>query len=241
VIAWIASPSGSCTEERAPQVNSRHRGPSSAPRTLSRPAGSGALRRLAQPATEFKFARAHGHPMTNEHWRYFLTLDEDIEKTTRFVEPNRANFRTYSVEFVRLILSTCSEVDVVAKVLCALINPTHKAQDMNGYRSVITTKYPKIHTSKVVVDRFNLIFEPWKEWGNGVNPGWWRDHQNVKHKRHQNFGLADLEHCLNAAAGLFCLVLYVHHKDLAALQPKPRLFNMPTARTGGYVTMPDLV
>ena len=162
--------------------------------------------------------------MTNEHWRYFLTVEEDIEKTTRFVEPHPANFQTYSVEFVRLILAICSEVDVVAKVLCALIDPPRKVQKMDEYRPVITRRYPKLCTSKVLVDRFGLTFEPWKEWGNGVNPAWWRDHQKVKHKRHQYFALANLDRCLNAAAGLFCLVLYLHHKDLRSLQPKPRLF-----------------
>ncbi|MGH7380973.1 MAG: hypothetical protein ACREKR_01905 [Candidatus Methylomirabilales bacterium] len=176
--------------------------------------------------------------MTNEHWRYFQTLEEDIEKTTRFVEPVSANFKTYSVEFVRLILSICSEVDVVAKVLCALIDPTRTVNDMDDYRLVITTKYPKLHTTKVSIDRFGLTFEPWKEWGNGVNPGWWRDHQQVKHRRHEAFALADFEHCLNAAAGLFCLVLYANRMNLEPLRREARLFN--TSATPGYrFVLPD--
>lgn len=96
-------------------------------------------------------------------------------------------------------------------------------------------------TSKVVIDRFGLEFEPWKEWGSCINPDWWRDHQKVKHQRHHHFALADLEHCLNAAAGLFCLVLYLHHNELIGLQPKPRLF--ATAHTPGtipgYFMLPD--
>ena len=178
--------------------------------------------------------------MTNEHWRYFLTLEEDIERTTRFVEPDPANFATYSVEFVRLILSTCSEVDVVAKVLCAQIDPTRTVKGMDDYRPVITTKYPKLHTSKISVDRFDLTFEPWKEWGAGVSPAWWRDHQKVKHERHQHFALADLDRCLNAAAGLFCLVLYLHHEDFRSLQPRPRLFTT-RVMTGSHFILPDFV
>ena len=176
--------------------------------------------------------------MANEHWRYFLTLEEDIEKTTRFVEPDPANFGTYSAEFVRLILSICSEVDVVAKVLCARIDPTRTVKDMDDYRPVITTKYPQLHRSKVSVDRFALTFEPWKEWGSGVNPAWWRDHQKVKHERHQHFALADLDRCLNAAAGLFCLVLYLHHEDFRSLQPRPRLFTT-SAMMGSHFILPD--
>jgi hypothetical protein len=29
--------------------------------------------------------------------------------------------------------------------------------------------------------------------GQGATPGWWKDHQKVKHQRHEFFNLADLE------------------------------------------------
>lgn len=58
-----------------------------------------------------------------EHWRYFIALEQDLEGTTRYVEPAEDNFKTYSVEFTRLLLSACSEIDVVCKVLCQKIDP----------------------------------------------------------------------------------------------------------------------
>ncbi len=178
--------------------------------------------------------------MTNEHWRYFLTLEEDIERTTRFVEPNPANYATYSLEFVRLILSICSEVEVVCKVLCERIKPARKVKNMNNYREVITRKYPKLHTSEISVDRFGLTFKPWEEWGTPINPAWWQEHQDVKHRRHKHFALANLRRCLEAAAGLFCLVLYLYVEDLRSLQPRPRLFTTKVM-TGSYFTLPDFV
>ena len=147
--------------------------------------------------------------MTNEHWRYFLALEQDVERTTRFVEPHPSNYRTFSIEFARLILSACSEVDVVAKVLCEAIDPNAPAENMGHYRSIIHKRYPRIHEAMVVVPRFDLAVEPWKEWGTGVNPVWWQDHQKVKHQRHKYFAHADLEHCIVSTAGLFVLGLYL--------------------------------
>jgi hypothetical protein len=179
--------------------------------------------------------------VSSEHWRYFLALEEDVERTTRYVEPHPSNYRTFSIEFARLILATCSEVDVVAKVVCATVAPTAKAENMDDYRTVIGTKYPKLHTIKILVPRFDLAMEPWKEWGAGTNPGWWRDHQRVKHQRHQFFGLADLEHCIVSAAGLFALVLYLSHDQLIALEPA-RWFSLalpPGAVMAQRYTLPD--
>jgi hypothetical protein len=155
----------------------------------------------------------------HEHWRYFLALERDIELTTRFVEPHVANYKTFSLEFVRLILSTCSEVDVVAKVLCATIDPKAKATNMDDYRALIMATYPKFPTMIVTIPRFGLATEPWKEWRGGTNPGWWQEHQLVKHQRHKHFNYADLEHCLVSAAGLFSLTLYLYHSKVIALEP----------------------
>lgn len=156
--------------------------------------------------------------MTNEHWRYFLALEQDVERTTRFVEPSVSNYRTFSIEFARLIISACSEVEVVAKVLCHSIDSTARATNMDDYRSVVQKAFPEIHKVMVQVPRFGLIMEPWKEWGTGTNPGWWKDHQLVKHHRHKHFALADLEHCIVSTAGLFSLTLYLCRDERIALE-----------------------
>ncbi|MEQ1823786.1 MAG: hypothetical protein ABL949_14860 [Fimbriimonadaceae bacterium] len=155
---------------------------------------------------------------TNDHWRYFLALEQDVERTTRFVEPHVANYRTFSLEFVRLILSACSEVDVVAKVLCNEIDPSKKPQSITDYRKIILAKYPNFHQIIVSVPRFHLLFEPWKEWGRGENPGWWKDHQEVKHRRHEAFHKADLEHCIVSAGALFALTLYLCRIERISLE-----------------------
>ena len=56
--------------------------------------------------------------MAHPHWSLFKVIDEDLQAFSREVEFADANFSTYSVTLLRLYLSICSEVDVIAKLLC---------------------------------------------------------------------------------------------------------------------------
>jgi hypothetical protein len=179
-----------------------------------------------------------------EHWRYFLTLEQDLERTTRFVEPVQANFRTFSTEFARLILATCSEVEIVAKVLCGKIGSTQKIENIDDFRHVILGKYPNFPAIKVHVPRFSLMMKPWKEWATGVNPGWWREHQQVKHQRHQFFGLAHFENAVFSLGGLFALLVYLYQPELFALKLHPEaqllaLETQPSTVIAGNYALPD--
>jgi hypothetical protein len=182
--------------------------------------------------------------LANEHWRYFLALEQDLEATTRFVEPVTANFATFSIEFTRLLLSLCSEIDVVAKVLCQKVAPNSKADNIEDYRMALSTAFPKFHTIEVLGTRFGLRTTPWRSWGSGTHPAWWRDHQNVKHARHENFALANLVNCLAAGAGLFALLLYLYKDELFSLRlhPEARLFRLerqPDRLVAGVYELPD--
>lgn len=179
-----------------------------------------------------------------EHWRYFLALEDDLAKTFRYVEPVPGNYGTYSIEFARLILTACSEVDAVSKMLCQRVEPESKADNMDGYRSVLFKAYPGLTGLKVLLPHYSSALEPWKEWVLDVNPGWWKDHQKVKHARHESFHLANFDHAVASLGGLYCLVLYLYHVEYRKnqLRPKPSLFALEGE--AGYLiagknTLPD--
>jgi len=181
--------------------------------------------------------------MIHEHWRYFLTLEQDFERTTRFVEPVAANFSTFSIEFARLLLATCSEIDVVAKVFCQAFNATPMPSKIDGYRVAISSQFPQFHTLKVELPRFAIDFQPWLSWGSGTNPSWWTDHNKVKHERHEHFARARLEASLHALGGLYALLLYLYREDLYKLRlAETKLFEISPAPSrivaGGY-RLPD--
>jgi hypothetical protein len=47
------------------------------------------------------------------HWSYYVSLEDDLIETGRYVEICEDNFDTYSTQFTRLLLAAASEVDVV--------------------------------------------------------------------------------------------------------------------------------
>lgn len=159
--------------------------------------------------------------MKHPHWHYFVTLCEDLEKTSRFVEPTPDNFKTYSIEYARLYLAIASEVDVVAKLLCEKINQTAKRGNIDEYRAVILGAYPGFADIQVVIPRYDISLIPWKDWRSGSNPDWWRKHNEVKHERNKAFKDANMENTLNALGGLLVLVGYLYAEDLQKQQVVP--------------------
>lgn len=51
------------------------------------------------------------------YWNYYLELEEQLNQTKRFVDFDISNYKTFSIEYLKLLQATCSEIDVVAKII----------------------------------------------------------------------------------------------------------------------------
>ena len=60
------------------------------------------------------------------YWDYFLELEEQFIETKRFVAFDKANSKSYSIEYLKLYQAVCSEIDVVGKEIAVAVNPTFK-------------------------------------------------------------------------------------------------------------------
>jgi hypothetical protein len=135
-----------------------------------------------QQQLEAEASSAKTHP----HWALFETVDEDLRAFSRHVEFDPANFPTYSVTLLRLYLSICSEVDVVAKLLCQRINaPLPSRPNIDHYRKALKPEYTNLSTVKITVRPMAYEILPWQAWEQDKNPDWWQKHQSVKHHRDQ--------------------------------------------------------
>jgi hypothetical protein len=161
-----------------------------------------------------------------QHWNYFLALEEDLSRLSRYLELTQDNFKAYSLELARILFAAASEVDVVAKRLCERIEGAADADSINKYRSAIAPAYPEFATATVSLPKFGLSLTPWEQWGKDQNPVWWTAYNKVKHHRHTDFEKANLKNALNAVAGLFVLLLFFYENEAAAggLAPDPTLF-----------------
>lgn len=163
---------------------------------------------------------------TLQHWNYFLAIEEDVGRLSRYLEPTEANFEAYSLELVRILFAAASEVDVVAKQLCNQIDTASTANNMDQYRAKLMGHRPEIAQSQVLIQKFGLSLSPWECWEDSQNPVWWRAYNKVKHERHAHFPEANLKNALNSVAGLFSLLLFHYRQEAhdGALSPDPILF-----------------
>lgn len=138
---------------------------------------------------------------------YFNTLEEDLLEVARYVEFTPNNYKTHSVQFVRLLLAAGSEVDVACKALIRTFEPNAKPENIGHYRSHLLGQFPEIAEDVISCPRFGLKLQPWKGWPT-AHPSWWHDYNSVKHDRIQNYERANLENVLNATCGLGVIIQY---------------------------------
>jgi len=152
--------------------------------------------------------------MNYAHWYYFLTLVEDLENSTRYVEVDKANYKTFSVEFTRIILSACSEIDVVSKILCSSTDATGQYENIRDYERILVKEFPKLSTAEIALRRYGIKIIPWESWASKKVPDWWTWHNQIKHQRDKFFQDANLECALYAVAGLAVMVSYLYVNEL---------------------------
>lgn len=150
----------------------------------------------------------------SNHWNYFLALEDDLAKVSRYIEFAESNYDTYSIELAHLLLAAASEVDVVLKTLCNEVSPEIPHSGINKYRQTIQSKQPSLIREYCTISRYGLKLTPWVEWDRSStsNPVWWRSYNRVKHHRDSDFKKANLKNVLNAMAGLAIANLYLQRR-----------------------------
>ncbi len=163
------------------------------------------------------------------HWNYFLALEADLERLSRFIEFTTQNFPTHSIQIAHLLLAASSEVDVIARQLCRRLDRAAKANSIKKYRKVMRCAIPELEVSVVRLPRHGLELIPWQNWRCDKTPTWWTAHNKVKHQRSSYFEKASLQNVLNAMAGLFLLTLHFYRREIEGrrMEPPPVLFMPP--------------
>ncbi len=192
------------------------------------------------------------------YWNYYIELEEQLISTKRFVDFDKSNNKTFSVEYLKLLQATCSEIDVVAKIMAEHFDPAFKSLDNKNIQKwglVIQTTFSNIENITV---RFNNDYSivPWCDWayekyinkkGNigyrlirgKQTPAWWTAYNKVKHERtsaygnsQTNYARANLGNLISAMAALYILeTLYLSRLGRngdPVICAKSKLFNLPS-------------
>jgi hypothetical protein len=147
------------------------------------------------------------------HLDYAHALFDDFSRTSRYVDFTQDNFKTYSVEFTRLLLDAGAEVDVLAKMACEIAG--HVFQNdrpaIRDWRKGLLTTYKHFPHETVLLLRQQIPLYPWIEWESNpeAGPDWWTAYNNVKHKRDEHYREGNLENAMVALSGLQSLLKIV--------------------------------
>lgn len=164
-------------------------------------------------------------PFVLPHWNYFLCLEDDVVRLSRWVEFSEKNLECYSIEIARLLMSVSAEVDVVAKLLCKSLNPESTADSIGKYQQEISSAFPTIHKALAGIPRHGIDLYPWSNWATPKTPPkWWSATNKVKHHRSSHFHQATLGNLLDAMGGLLVLLTLYYRKEVNRLMPLSQLF-----------------
>ena len=142
-----------------------------------------------------------------EIWNYYLSLEDDLKNTSRYVEPSGQE-NVYSFEFAKLLILACTEIESVFKIICNIIKGEPVKGDISTYKEVILGKYPKIVETVILPTRLGYKIRPFSHWKDGKLP-WWSAYQAVKHNRGDCFNEATYINATTAIGALYILMIYL--------------------------------
>lgn len=145
--------------------------------------------------------------MLNEIWNYYLTLEEDISNTSRYIEPSGQE-NVYSFEFAKILILACTELESVLKLLCFEITGEQPEGNIGKYKEIILRKYPLITKAVVSVKRWGKEICPFQKWST-EKLSYWGAYQVVKHNRGDHFSSATYENAVYALAALYVSIFYL--------------------------------
>jgi len=172
------------------------------------------------------------------HWNYYLAIEDDLINTSRYVEIAFDNFKTYSVEYTKIIISAASEVDVLLKQIYSSLGHKKIKPNFKDYCGVIKDKLNSLITEQLCLEQYGLTLNPFIEWENNDQPSWHIAYNNLKHNRTLNYKEANLENALLSVGALYTTVVHYylcstpiktsiderHLLDFTqSLSPKPKL------------------
>jgi hypothetical protein len=171
------------------------------------------------------------------HWNYFLAIEQDMNRLSRFIEFDERNYCAFSIEMARIIMIASAEVDVVMKGYCKELSPSKHPDTIDKYKKIITGEFPDFFISWIKLPQYGFgSLLPWKDWAHKNSPDWWLSNNNIKHSRHEYFYQANLQNALYSVSGLFALLNHfkikleeVHHRQILSLS-KPLLFEFMGTR-----------
>ena len=150
------------------------------------------------------------------YWRYYLSIESMMINTAKYVCPSRENAYTYSDEFMKIILLSCSEIDSIMKEICkqngVLLNDGQYnmkvySTELLKNKSICEIAFaPGFNFSE---DSKSIICFPFRDINKDKPYAgllWWESYQKLKHNRIENAKVGNLINSIYSLGAHFLLL-----------------------------------
>jgi len=132
---------------------------------------------------------------------YFLSLEKRFIELSEYIEITEDNFNVYSNYITLLLITTCSEFEVVSKELSKILND-HPKNIFNIYNCFKKEGYKNILEESVFLDLYKIDIQPFEKWNEENVPFWWEAYNGVKHNRASEYKKGNLKTLIYALSAL---------------------------------------
>ncbi len=146
----------------------------------------------------------------------YQLIEKDIINLFEYIEPSDINLKTYSHRIHSLIIRLCIDIESNFKAILEENEYHRKTDDLNmsDYQKIYKTH--KLSSYEIKIKNWhgeNFIYQPFQSWDVNISDTktmksleWYQNYNIIKHNKHKEFQLANLENLLLAASGLVVLL-----------------------------------
>lgn len=181
------------------------------------------------------------------YWKQFISLEKEFTDTMKYVSLDKENENTFSAAYSKLLLQIGSEVDIVLKTYCRMIEPTFFGNKIPEYKCLICDNNIEFSVQEVLVTTTGQLLQPWLAWSGYVNeekkeisqPYWWTAYNKIKHERTETgtiegitkpyYKFSNQRYVVTALAALYQVLTYMYRR--LAIEEKRRIITpLPGSR-----------
>lgn len=153
----------------------------------------------------------------NTYWNYYIQIEKDFFDTVPYCNIDESNNNSFSIKYLQLHLSICSEIDTICKSLCKRINGSLNLTEcgINDYIKILNSSYSTFSKEAVNLMGYKYqIVKPWKGIEKNYIPNWWNVYNDLKHHRDtiknnkHIFEYANQKNVIKALCALYVLIQY---------------------------------
>jgi len=140
---------------------------------------------------------------------YFISLEQELENSFNYIEPENDNLKCYGAKYVSLLNSVCIEFESLSKILIKHHRPKTVVGTIGEIKQNLLELFPNFSENEVEITRLNESRAPFKEWSEDSKLDWWSAYTDIKHNRIKNYSNASLSNVLDGMAALIVIIVYL--------------------------------